>query len=806
MDRQDYLAHIAEDGREQTVQQHSRAAAKYASDALDGIDLSNTAYLAGLLHDAGKFKLEFTEYLLDAVMRKKTVKRGSVNHTFAGVRFTLERWHKAEELSYCEIAAELLAFAIGAHHGLFDCVDEKRELGFLYRQTKDGIHYEESIKNFLTQCANHQELGKLFLASVEELTPVIDKLSALSQQSDDEMANSEMNFYIGLLGRMLLSAVIDGDRRDTAEFQNNQAFCEWPCDMQKIWSLCLEKTERKLQEFPADQPIQKARHRISDACRNFAEQPGGVYRLKVPTGGGKTLSSLRYALAHSKKWNKSRIIFTSPLLSILDQNAQVIRDYIADDSLILEHHSNLVKPKETFEQLSDLELLTDTWHSPIIITTLVQLLNTLFSGKTACIRRFQALCNSVIVIDEVQTVPNNLLTLFNLAVNFLSEVCGATIVLCSATQPSLETVAHPLSRTPQDIVPWDQQLWNVFKRTQIQDEGQYRLEELPQLIENCLKECNSLLVVCNKKDESKFLFQSLSNQNIQRFHLSAAMCAAHRRDTLQALQTALEEGSICKKKVVCISTQVIEASVDISFQRVIRFAAGMDSVIQSAGRCNRNAESNTPERVSIVQCTDESLSRLEDIRRGQNATVALLDAFRKSPQRFCNDLASKEAIDFYYHKLYQNMNENFQDYAVKEYESSIFHFLADNPKYADKNCAGVNRYFLRQAFQLAGRLFQVFDQETTDVLVPYGKGREIREALIATSNAYGCPDYASINELINEAKLYSVSLYQYQLDRLSEYGALIPLFDGSVYALADGFYDKNTGFSLKNGSTELLEV
>lgn len=197
-----------------------------------------------------------------------------------------------------------------------------------------------------------------------------------------------------------------------------------------------------------------------------------------PPGGGKTLASLRFALTHAARRNCSRIIFAAPLLSILDQNAHVIRDYIGDDTLILEHHSNLAEPKETPERLQELELLTASWSAPIIITTLVQLLNTCFSGKTSAIRRFHALCGSVIVIDEVQTVPGKMLTLFNLAVNFLSEICGATIVLCSATQPCLEVADHPLRRQPVDLVSQQKALWDIFKRTDIQNAGCARLEEL----------------------------------------------------------------------------------------------------------------------------------------------------------------------------------------------------------------------------------------------------------------------------------------------------------------------------------------
>ena len=798
-----HIAHIREDGKIQTGVEHSRHAAEYASRSLTPIGMKTTAYLAALLHDFGKFKQEYDHYLEEA--RAGTAVRGSVNHTFAGVRFVLEQWHHGNGIGYDEVTAELLAYAIGAHHGLFDCIDVRQNSGFQHRQVKEGIGYAESRSDYLEQCAGLEELNSLFRASVRETTALLNQMASLSQQQDDEEADRETAFYVSLLQRMLLSAVIEGDRRDTAEFMNGDAFPKWPEDMRGIWAERLAFLERKLGTLPREKPIDQARHTISDTCASFARQPGGVYRLNVPTGGGKTLSALRFALAHAKQWNKARIIFTSPLLSILDQNAEVLRRFIGDDSLILEHHSNLAEPADEPERLRELELLTDTWEAPVVITTLVQLLNTCFSGKTSAIRRFHSLCNSIIVIDEVQTVPNKMLTLFNLAVNYLSEICGTTIVLCSATQPSLEIVQHPLKCPPPEMVPWQEALWSVFRRTEIKSAGQYRLNEIPQLIKQVLSGCSSLLVVCNRKDEAAFLLDELRDVPCRRFHLSAAMCQAHRRETLHALQAALEAALSGGEKVLCISTQVIEAGVDISFQQVIRFAAGMDSVVQAAGRCNRHAESQEPAPVRIVLCSNERLERLEEIGRGKKATVSLLSAFADHPERFQNGLSGQEAIGFYYHQLYGSMNPDFQDDVTPEY-GSVYRLLADNPKFANAQCPMAERFYLRQAFQLAGKLFQVFDENTTDILVPYGKGRDIREYLISAAQTYGERDWQTIRRNINEAKQYSVSVYQYQFTQLEKLGAVTPLFEDSVYVLSDGYYDADIGLSIQKGTTGFQEV
>lgn len=777
-----YPAHIRMDGELQIVQSveaHCRQTAVYAVDFLRCVGLTNAGALIGWLHDCGKYSDDFADYIQRAA-DDLPVRRGSVNHSSAGLRYLLERYHHGTG-DGSDVTAELLAYVIGAHHGLFDCVDEQRQNGFVRRQ-QQAEDSPTVMERFFTYCLSPEETEKLFQAAAEELMPLLQRLFELpTPTAADDVANDEFSFYVGLLTRLLLSALIDADRRDTAEFMLNTTYPVWPEDMRPIWQACLSRMEQKLSCLPTEKPIQAARRAISDQCAEEAARSGGVYRLNVPTGGGKTLSSLRYALTHAAKWNKHRIIFTAPLLSILDQNARVIRDYIGDGSLILEHHSNIIHTDDTEE----LGFLTETWQSPVIITTLVQLLNTLFSGKSSCIRRFHSLISSIVVIDEVQNVPANMLTLFNLAVNFLSEVCGTTVILCSATQPNLQAADHPLRRVPEELVPRQEALWAPFRRTVLQIAGDFRQEELPALVRDTLSDADSVLVICNTKKEAACLFKSLALSDIHCFHLSAAMCTQHRRDTLDAINQALKTAS--RRKVVCVSTQVIEAGVDISFARVIRLTAGMDSIVQAAGRCNRNGESNTPAPVQIVNCVDEDLTKLREIRRGKDATIALLNEFQKNPARFGSDLASDRAIERYYQCLYAQMEEHEQDYPAGDL--TLFDLLARNEKFC-KSCG----YFLRQAFKTAGSLFTVFDEDTTTVIVPYEEGRVILEALIAESRR-PAKDYATIQSLLTQAKPYTVSLYQNEINSLECQGALIPLFEGSVLAMTDGFYDPNTGFS-----------
>lgn len=784
-----FSAHIKQSASGQEIQtsaQHSRNSAQHASRCLADIGLKYTGFLLGLVHDCGKFKEEFEQYLTDP-----HGVRGSVNHTFAGTRLLLERYHTQDNGIRC-LCAELLAFAVGSHHGLFDCVDENRKSGFLHRMTKPDIGYIESRQNFLEQCASEEELDSLFEQTVRELSSVCERLAG---ETSGEKDPAEYSFQISLLARLLLSALIEGDRRDTAEFMGAITYAELPEDMHRFWSPYLKRVEERLGRFPTDTAISRARGEISDRCRACAERPGGIYRLNVPTGGGKTLSALRYALAHAKKWGKRRIIFTSPLLSILEQNAAVIREYLGDDSIILEHHSNVLRTDDGWE-LDQRELAVESWNSPVIVTTLVQLLNTLFEGRTTSVRRFQGLCNSVIVIDEVQTVPPKMLTLFNLAMDFLANVCGTTILLCSATQPCLEKTDHPIRSHIWDMIPYDRCLWEPFHRTIITDAGGKTLEEIVPFVQDELEQTKSLLVVCNRKDEAEYLFLQLQNQADVCCHLSASMCTAHRRTVLAKLNRALAE----RKKCLCVATQVIEAGVDISFQRVIRLAAGMDSVIQAAGRCNRHGESGEPVPVYVVSCLGERLNRLREIKEAKDATQTLLYMYHRAPEKFENDLASRSAIDYYYSKLYQQHKNamGYQDYYLEKEQTTIFDLLSFNEKYCDSDAPWAGRFFLNQAFKLAGSRFKVFDNATRDIIVPYGEGGKLITELLGQE----CPDPAFLADWERRARSYSVSVYEWQLTAL---GNAVTEYAG-VAILASGHYDENTGLNVRLTQNEFLEV
>lgn len=794
----EYPAHIRNvDGKKyiQTVEEHCHGVAEIAAELLSDIGLEKTAYLAGMVHDLGKFSENFKNYIEKAADGEK-VQRGSVNHTFAGVRFLLEK-HSDEQLSgFSDIVLEIIAYAVGAHHGLFDCVDDNNNNGFTKRIQKEGIDYLNAAQEFLKICCSKQDIEDLLKQSEKEFFPVFNEIEKLADNADAKIQNTQITFYIGFLARLILSAIIEADRSDTSQFMNGYSE-KTVKNISEIWINCIKNVEQKLSTMPLDKPINKTRAQISALCAEAGNLVSGIYRLNLPTGAGKTLTSLRYALHHALKHNKKRIIFTMPLLSIIEQNAGIIYDYIGNEDILLEHHSNVIETDETGE-LDKRELLVESWNVPIIITTMVQLLNTLFAGKTANIRRMQALCNSIIVIDEVQTVPDKMLSLFNLALNFLAKICNTTIILCSATQPCFEKTMYSLDKSVKDLITLTKEQETVFKRVRLEYKGEMDWEELADFAAGILEENNSLLLVCNTKNEAAVMFNLLCSKikDVKAFHISAGMCTAHRKETIKEMQEALENK---QQKVLCVSTQVIEAGVDVSFARVIRLLAGMDNIVQATGRENRNREFDGLAPGYIVRLKGEVLKGLSEIEAAKNAAANLLVKYKNSPKIYDNDLMSAKAVNEYYKSLYENVKSGYHDFYIESVRDSILNLMSCNGNVDSEKIPEYNKYFMHQALKTAGGLFTVFDESSIDIIVPYDRGTEIIQEVFAAGNK----DYEKLKRVLKEAKLYTVSLFKYQKIKLEEQGALIFAANAGVYILQDGYYDELTGLNLNQSELPL---
>ncbi|MGH2569316.1 MAG: CRISPR-associated helicase Cas3', partial [Bacteroidota bacterium] len=329
---------------------------------------------------------------------------------------------------------------------------------------------------------------------------------------------------------------------------------------------------------------------MSQQCFEYSSKSSGLYQLTVPTGGGKTLASLRFALHHASKHEMDRIFYVIPYTSIIDQNAEEVKKILEDKDakgkflgrVVLEHHSNLTPDEETRRQ----NLLSENWDAPIVFTTQVQFLETLFGSGTQSARRMHQLANSVIIFDEVQTIPVRCVHMFNVALRFLVHNCGSTVVLCTATQPLLDKV-EPAQRSltiPPEyrMMQNEKELFAKLKRVKVHDRrraGGWSEEDVTELAGQELHKMGSVLIIVNTKNSARSLYQQLSARPTDTYHLSTNMCPAHRLGVLNAVKQRLSN----KQPVVCVSTQLIEAGVDIDFGSVIRYLAGLDSITQAAG-------------------------------------------------------------------------------------------------------------------------------------------------------------------------------------------------------------------------------
>ncbi len=797
-----YKAHINGD-RVQSCKEHSIAAAELAKRCAETVGLANTAYLCGLLHDVGKCTNEFNEYI-EAAAKGESVVKGSVIHTFAGFQMILKRYHSNYNTRYstCDeneklgnLTAELIAIAIGSHHGQFDIYGPRQESGFAHRFENQPEYDKRAAENFEQECASAEEIDELFEKSSAEVKKLYCEIcKQLIKSIAPENQGEEMLFYLSMLERFLLSALIEGDRRDTSEFMQDTAIQSGGrpnIDTEKIWSKCIKNLQRKLDTFSTQTPLQCARRELSEYCEKFADNSCGIYRLNLPTGAGKTLSGMRYALKHAKKYGKKRIIFVIPLLSILEQNASVIRETVDDDSLILEHHSNVVVDAMSAEECERQEFLTDTWEAPMIITTLVQLLNTMFDGKPSSIRRFHSLADSVIVIDEVQTVPTKMLSLFNLTLNFLSKICNTTFLLCSATQPRFELNSHKLNVDERDVVPPDvtAKYHDIFKRTQVQYMGELGPEKIMKKAEEHYKKYHSVLIICNTKKEACELFNKARYITKNCIHLSTAMCMAHRKAVISTMIRKLEN----KEPLICVSTQLIEAGVDVSFGAVIRLAAGIDSVAQAAGRANRNGEFGEPSPVGVAYLKGEDLSHLKEIKLSQDITGELIAEYKKNPRYFNNDLISDSSVSYYYNAMFRKINAvaNYTDYCAGD--GNLMDFLSLNSKYVSEN---TGKIIMRQAFKTAGERFKVFDNRQSAVIVPYGDGMEVINNILSDRFS---SDIIWSKKVLKEAKEYIVELFDYQLKKLAESGAVYADKNKTVRILNPDYYDSFLGVITQKG-------
>jgi len=432
----------------------------------------------------------------------------------------------------------------------------------------------------------------------------------------------------------------------------------------------------------------------------------------------------------------------------------------------------------------------------------LQLLETLFGGGTRSVRRMHQLAKSVIIFDEIQTLPIKTVHMFNNAINFLTDLCFSTVIFCTATQPLLHGVKSSKGAVPysdaMEIVDYPP-LFDALKRVKVQDcqkSGGWTEEDLTERVKVLLQNKGSVLVVTNTKTNAKRLYESCKALSENVFHLSTNMCPKHRKTILDQVIDCLDPSN--SKPVICISTQLIEAGVDVDFGAVIRCLAGLDSIAQAAGRCNRNGRQEGQGIVQIVNIKNENLDKLPEIRTAQEVTLRILNEYKKKPANFDKDRIGHKAMkQFYKYYFYKRAHE--MSYPVNREklgcDDNLLSLLSTNPQSAEehKRKHGSPSHYLRQSFKTAGEHFRVIDTPTEAIIVPYNKDAE---SIIAKLSAR-----LSLKEerlLLKTAQQYSVNIFPYMIKKLREENALFQTYkESGIWYLNDQYYSKNFGVSLE---------
>lgn len=810
------VAHIHKQTSEvQTLEAHLFQVSHLAKRFASKIELADAGELIGLMHDFGKYSAAFQAYLLSATGRLNpdsedfvdaVALKGKVDHSSAGAQWVydaLKDFGTKEQGSLC---GQILAVCIASHHsGLIDCLDldGKNKFRDRIKKSDDLTHRLECVAQADASVIDKaQSLAGQSL--VRELDSVVKKIiNAVNHGVPDSATVQE--FHLGYLTRFLFSCLIDADRIDSADFEFQKNVLARSQGLPH-WELAIARLDEKLSSYPVNKAIDEARKNISDTCFRRATDPQGIYTLSVPTGGGKTLASLRFALQHAKTHGLERIFYIIPYTSIIEQNAAEVRLILERPEdvapWVLEHHSNLEPEIQTWRS----KLAAENWDCPIVFTTMVQFLESNFAGGTRGVRRLHQLANSVLIFDEIQTLPISCTHLFCNAINFLSTYAKTTAVLCTATQPLLDQQI-PVEKGRLSILASNhligdeastQALFDQFSRVEMKADiraNGWTCDEIAEKTMDLFAAHSSCLVIVNTKDWAQKLYLACEAKGLPKdalYHLSTNQYPAHRKQILDTVKQRLKDNL----PVLCISTQLIEAGVDISFATVIRFLAGLDSIAQAAGRCNRHGEltNGTGEPVKgmvyVVNPDKENIDLLTDIKVGQDKTRRILGDVE------AHELLSPATITQYFkYYFYDRVSE--MSYPLKKEETNLLSLLSDNNEnnYAEKNNAivrGGKRPLLMQSFMEAGRQFKAIDAPTQAVIVQHSEGRQIVIDLCALH-----PDALRQRyDLLKKAQKYSVNVFPNVWQQLQEAQAVmaVPCCDG-VYYLEKRHYSEAFGLS-----------
>ncbi len=712
-----YIAHKSDDGRMQTIDEHLSGTAKLAEGFAASFGAGEYGNCVGQLHDAGKYSVEFQRHIMQNGPK--------VDHSTAGAQAVLKAYPTGpgKVLAYC---------AAGHHSGLPDGAGESDSTlsARLKRQVPDFSPFYREI-----------DLPGLLPKSAPSIHMI-----------------GNCGFTASFFIRMLYSCLVDADFLDTERFVSAEAVRRGAGE--RIPTL-YTKLQKHLEKFAHPIGILNERRcEILHTCLQKASGPKSLYTLTVPTGGGKTLSSLAFALRHAVEHGMSRVIYAIPYTSIIEQNAAVFRDILGDEN-VLEHQSNFTFPDCTEDQESreqeKLKLASENWEAPIIVTTNVQFFDSLFANRSSRCRKLHNIAGSVIIFDEAQMIPREYLQPCIRAISELVLNYGCTAVLCSATQPALEGL-FPEEIKSTEICERVPATYEFFRRTRMVQTGELDDRTLARE----LGAQNQVLCIVNTKKHAQELYLQLSHEGS--FHLSTLMTPDHRKRVLNKIRKRLKEGRPCR----VVSTSLIEAGVDVDFPTVYREEAGLDSEIQAAGRCNRENRRPAEESRVVIFRSEEKYRRHLPTQLKAPTDITQIVAGKYE------DIASPEAIRCYFETMYRVSGDQLdKENIVEQFERGA----ADNFNFP---------------FASIADKFHLIDTEQKPILVP--KGPEVQALLLRLRGG------ERSRELFRALNPYCVNVYRTHFQSLYDSGK-IELLNNGLAVLADpGAYSEETGLSFQSDS------
>ncbi|MDD6034717.1 MAG: CRISPR-associated helicase Cas3' [Lachnospiraceae bacterium] len=713
------IAHCAEN-REETIKEHLENVADQMKEFVahyhyGDLDIVQYAKMTGLGHDIGKYADLFQRRIRGSFEIK-------VDHSTAGA------------IEMCRKEMLAAAFAIAGHHGGLPNGKDDTDSCLVARRKRTPEDYSDYKKEV-------------------ELLKVGDRKKVFDTEK----------FSYAFFTRMLFSALVDADFLQTEKFMTDGAVCRGDYDSVNILYERLSgfiDEKGWLDRISEKQGLNKIRSEILAECKEKGKSDPGVFSLTVPTGGGKTIASMLFALEHAKEYRKERIIYVIPYTSIIEQNAALYREILGEKN-VLEHYANVSIDSgedENDERKKQHLLSMENWDAPVVVTTSVQFFESLFSNKSSKCRKLHNIANSVVVFDEAQMIPLFYTKPCMYAIKELVSSYAVTAVLCTATQPDFNKWLQPLC--VKEICQNYRNYYEILKRTVVKDAGGLTKDSLTKEMNGH----NQVLTIVNKKKTAQEIFEGLDEDG--RYHLSTYMTSEHRNEVIaeikDRLHKAREDSSI---KVRVVSTSLIEAGVDVDFPCVYREKAGNDSIIQSAGRCNREGRNRTEDSiVSVFELEEERIPRL--IEKNVAVTVETWEKYG------CYD--SLDAIQYYFCALLGLDETALDAHGIVD----AFAKLVNGEEFP---------------FCTVGEKFRLIEQNTKMLIIPRGK----EERALTDELNRRIHEGESFKALLRKLGRYSLNLYETDYDKLIRENQAYEILEGVAVLQNFGSYREDIGLHVE---------